>query len=169
MACAVKERMGWAIRAFHSTDKFGGPLMRIRPIALCLGVAVTPSFALTAYADAGYNVTVLQDVGGQGFNLAQGINAFGQTVGYSSTTIGYDAVLWSLAGKATVLQDAGGGSWSLANAINNAGWSVGFSLAAPDDYSRSDAVLWSPLGKATVLHDGAVKAIATRPQSTPSG
>ena len=66
--------------------------MRIRPIALCLGVAVTPSFALTAKADAGYNVTVLQDVGGQGFNLAQGINAFGQTVGYSSTAIGYDAV-----------------------------------------------------------------------------
>ena len=69
MACAVKERMGWAIRAFHSTDKFGVPLMRIRPIVLCLGLTVTPSVALPA--QAGYDVTVLQDVGGQGYNSAQ--------------------------------------------------------------------------------------------------
>ncbi len=38
--------------------------MRIRTIALCLGRGVTPSLALRA--NAGYDVTVLQDAGGQG-------------------------------------------------------------------------------------------------------
>ena len=40
--------------------------MRMRPIALWRGVAVTPGLALAAHADAGYNVTVLQGPGGLG-------------------------------------------------------------------------------------------------------
>ena len=40
--------------------------LRIRPLALCPGVSVRPCFALTAHADAGYNLTVLQDTGGLG-------------------------------------------------------------------------------------------------------
>jgi hypothetical protein len=73
--------------------------MRIHPIAICLGVAVTPGFALTAHA--GYDVTVLQDAGGQGDSLPNAINASGQSVGNSSTATGSAAVKWSPAGKAT--------------------------------------------------------------------
>jgi PEP-CTERM motif len=149
MACAVKERMGWAIRDFHSTDKFGGPLMRIRPIALYLGVAVTPSFALTAHADAGYNVNVLQDPGGQGNSgpFFGAINDAGQSVGFSATASCCEAVLWSRTGKATVLQDIGGQGNSAAAALNNAGWSIGTSGTA----SGLEAVLWSPTGKGQAL------------------
>src|SRR5208337_78214 len=77
------------------------------------------------------------------------INDAGQSVGYSVTTSGMDAVLWSPSGKATVLQDVGGQGNSSAGAINNAGWSVGFSGTS----RGGDAVLWSPSGKATVLQD----------------
>jgi len=73
------------------------------------------------------------------------INDAGQSVGFSYTVGGYDAVLWSPSGKATVLQDAGGRGDSEPIAINDSGQSVG--------NSGGDAVLWSPLGKATVLKD----------------
>jgi hypothetical protein len=57
--------------------------MRIRPIALCLGVVVTPSLAPSVHAQ--YDVTVLQDVGGQGVNRVEAINNAGQSVGFSAT------------------------------------------------------------------------------------
>jgi hypothetical protein len=123
--------------------------MRIRPIALCLGVSVTPCFALTAHADAGYNVTVLQDPGGQGDSgpFFNAINGFGQSVGFSATASGSDAVLWSRTGNSTVLQDVGGQSSSGANALNNSGWSIGTSGTA----SGLEAVLWSPTGQGKAL------------------
>src|SRR5574337_1456291 len=134
--------------------------MRIRPIALFLSVAMTPGFAITAQAGTartGYDVTILENPswspGALKCNVASGLNAFGQTAGYSSSVIGWDAVTWSPLGKATVLQDPTGAGWSLALGINDAGWSVGFSLTVTGDYSHSDAVLWSPTGKATVLQD----------------
>ncbi len=111
--------------------------MRIHPIALCLGLAVTPSLALTAHAQ--YDVTILQGVDG-GSSQASAINASGQSVGSSYTGSGYDAVLWSPSGKPTVLQDAGGQGNSYAVAINASGWSVGES----DTARGQDAVLWSP-------------------------
>ena len=43
--------------------------MRIRPIALCLGLGVTPSLAIQANAQ--YDVTLLQDAGGQGYSYRQ--------------------------------------------------------------------------------------------------
>ena len=42
--------------------------MPIRPIALCLGLAVTPGLALRAHAQ--YDVTVLPEVGGLGNSYA---------------------------------------------------------------------------------------------------
>ncbi len=122
--------------------------MRIRPIALCLGLAVTPSLALTAHAQ--YDATVLPDVGGEAYSLPNAINASGQSVGFSDAASSYDAVLWSPSGKATVLQNARGGDNSRAFAINDAGQSVGFSATAS---GGSDAVRWSPSGRATVLQD----------------
>ena len=83
-----------------------------------------------------------------GFAIA--INEAGQSVGYSDTAPGDDAVLWSPSGKATVLQDVGGQGISYADAINDAGQSVGSSQYRD---RRLDAVLWSPSGKATVLQD----------------
>jgi hypothetical protein len=61
--------------------------MRIRLITLCLGLSVTPCFALTAHADAGCNVTVLQDPGGLGDSspFFNAINDFGWSVGFSAT------------------------------------------------------------------------------------
>src|SRR5580658_9701446 len=123
--------------------------MRICRVAVCLGLtAVTPSLA-----HAQYDVTVLH-VPGQGFSGPNAVNDAGQSVGYSDTASGTDAVLWTPSGKATVLQDAGGADYSFPNAINDAGWSVGVSYTSrslgPTD---PDAVLWSPSGKATVLQD----------------
>ena len=123
--------------------------MRIRPIAICLGVSMTPGFALTAHADAGYNVTVLQDPGGLGDSgpFFRAINDAGQSVGFSATASCCEAVLWSRTGKATVLQDVGGGGNSSASALNNAGWSIGTS--GPP--GALEAVLWSPTGKGRAL------------------
>jgi hypothetical protein len=92
---------------------------------------------------------VLQDAGGQGESGAVAINTSGQSLGYSNTASGQDAVLWSPSGTATALQDAGGQGFSGAVAINASGKSVGFSLTA----SGQDAVLWSKSGTATVLQD----------------
>ena len=81
--------------------------MHIRPTALCLGLAVGPGLAYAAHA-AEYDVTVLQDPGGIGQSGTEAINASGQSVGYSKTVNGYDAVLWSPSGTATVLQNVSG-------------------------------------------------------------
>jgi hypothetical protein len=144
--------------------------MRIRPITICLGLSVTPCFALTAHADAGYNVTVLQDPGGLGDSspFFNAINPFGQSVGSSATANGgLEAVLWSRTGKATVLQDVGGERNSSASGINAFGWSVGTS-GAP---SGLEAVLWSPTGKGRALqipaglHDSQGGAINNAGQS----
>ena len=121
--------------------------MRIRRIALCLGLGVTPGLAPAAHAQ--YHVTVLQDVGGLGINEPFAINDAGQSVGWSHSAGGVEAVLWSASGKAAVLQDVGSQGISIVKAINDAGQSVGYSVTT----SGMDAVLWSPSGKATVLQD----------------
>jgi hypothetical protein len=127
--------------------------MRFRTIALCLGLAGTPSLALTAPAQ--YAVTVLEDAGGQGYNFPSlnAINGSGQSVGLSyATTNGQfaDAALWSPTGKATVLQDPGGRGISHVYAINDSGQSVG-SFATTN--GGLDPVRWSPSGKVTLLQD----------------
>src|SRR6516165_9796790 len=132
--------------------------MHIRPIALCLGVAVAPGFALPAHAHP-YEVIVLQDAGGVGDSYLFAINDAGQSVGNSATASGQDAVLWSPSGKATVLQDAGRQHDSRPISINDAGWSVGYSLATSAGH-RFDAVLWSPSGKAKVLEDAGDRGIS---------
>src|ERR1700686_2995110 len=72
---------GPAVRASIPLMSWRTP-MRIRPLALCLGISVTPGFALTAHADAGYNVTVLKDPGGLGNSgpFFGAINDAGQSV-----------------------------------------------------------------------------------------
>src|SRR5208283_755395 len=99
-------------------------LMRIRAIALCLTICVAPGFACTADA---YDVTVLQDAGLHHSSEPTAINASGESVGYSDTATGYDAVLWSATGNATILPDAGGEGDSAAYAINAAGYTAGSS------------------------------------------
>src|SRR5271165_916359 len=125
--------------------------MRIRPIALCLGLGITPSLALTAHA--GYTVTPLQNEGGA-VSLPYAIsetNASALSVGYSQTASGgSDAVLWA-SGVATMLQDYGGQGFDVANAINATGWSVGTSATVSG--IGEHAVLWSPSGAATPLVD----------------
>src|SRR5208282_6790810 len=128
--------------------------MRIRMIAFCLGLAVTPGLALTAHAQ--YDVTVLQDPTGATVTVPRAINASGQSVGWSQigsqpNPTGYAAVLWSPSGKATVLQDVGRQGYSYAFAINDAGQSVGFS---------GFPVRWSPSGKVTLLQRGFGEAFA---------
>jgi uncharacterized membrane protein len=133
--------------------------MRIRPIALCLGLSMTPIVALTA--EAQYSLISLQDAGGQGYSLPYAINASGQSIGDAHAAGGaVEAVLWSPSGSATVLQDAGGQGNSGAVAINASGQSVGTSETAS---GYDDAVLWSPSGKATVLQheSGAINSEAT--------
>jgi hypothetical protein len=81
--------------------------MRIRPITLCFGLAVMPGFAVTAHAT--YTFTLLQDAGGMQDSEAVAINSMGESVGWSQTSSGFDAVLWSATGTSTVLADLGGG------------------------------------------------------------
>ena len=71
--------------------------MSIRPIALCFGLALTPGFAVTAHAT--YTVIVLADPGGMGNNKVWDINSLGESVGWSQTSSGLDAVLWSTTGS----------------------------------------------------------------------
>ena len=139
--------------------------MRITPIALWLGLGLTPGLGLTARA-AEYDLTVLQDPGGVGHSGPTAINASGQSVGYSWTAnngIGSEAVLWSPSGKATVLQNPTGPSNNGTRAINASGQSVGYS---GDDRSAVVA-----LGKPTVLQNppgqsiGIVWAISAAGQS----
>jgi hypothetical protein len=82
--------------------------MRIRSIALLLGLGATPGFALKAHAQD--DVAVLQPAGSLGFSEPFAINASGQSVGYPMTApLPIDAAPCSPSGKATVLQAAGGG------------------------------------------------------------
>jgi hypothetical protein len=76
------------------------------------------------------------------------MNNAGQSVGFSTTASGQDAVLWSSKGVATMLQDLGGEGFDQPTAINASGDSVGYTLTASGSY---DAVLWSPLGVPTDL------------------
>jgi len=58
--------------------------MRIHPITLCLGLGAAPGLATAAQAQ--YDATVLQDVGGAGSSEPVAINASGEIAGYSCTT-----------------------------------------------------------------------------------
>ena len=142
--------------------------MPIRPIAVCLGLAVTPGLAITAHAR--YDVTVLQDPGGVSYSTTNAINASGQSVGVSFTTLELrDAVLWSPSGRATVLQDPGGVGASQAVAINASGQSVGVSYTT-GTFVSEDAVLWSPSGKERRCFRTLAAKASTRPSpSTPPG
>jgi hypothetical protein len=64
--------------------------MRIRSIALCFAMAVTPGFAVAAHAGS-YTFTLLQDAGGLQDNKILALNAVGESVGWSQTSGGYDA------------------------------------------------------------------------------
>jgi hypothetical protein len=75
------------------------------------------------------------------------MNNDGQSVGFSVTATGQDAVLWSSAGAATMLQDPGGEGFDEPTAINASGQSVGYTVTASGD----EAVLWSSSGVATNL------------------
>ena len=125
--------------------KESGFSRRTYPVALLLGLGVTPSLALTAHA--AYDVTILQDVGGAATNQPNAISASGQSVGFSDTATGYDAVLWSPTGVTTMLADPGGQGASAPAAINASGQSVG----ASQTVNAYEAVLWSPAGAATLL------------------
>ena len=126
--------------------------MRIRSMALCFGLAVTPGFAVTAHAQ--YTSIVLPDAGGASDSIVRAINSLGESVGYSSTPSGgLDAVLWTETEsgiEATMLTDLGGQGRSAALAINNSGQSVGGSLTATGE----DPVLWSSSGVPTLLGGG---------------
>ena len=127
--------------------------MRIRPISVCVGLGLTASCALASHA-ANYNPpVVLQDPGDKGFSQPYAINNAGQSVGYSDTSTGYLAVLWSSSGIAMVLNDPGGHGDAAAYAINASGHSVG-AFATANSY---EAVRWSPTGQATVLTTGPVR------------
>src|SRR5580658_4203921 len=112
--------------------------MHIRPIALWLGLAATPDFALAAHAQ--YAVTVLQAPSGSVASEIYAINASGQTVGGTNGSV-QDAVLWSPTGT-TVLQDVGGEGRSGVTAINASGQVAGASGIDAGD--GQEAVLWAP-------------------------
>ncbi len=112
------------------------------------------SVAVGEASAANYKVTVLQDVGGQGYSYATGINDSRQIVGSSDTAHGADAVLWSSTGTGTVLKDVGGQGSSFAGGINDSGQIVGSSYTAHGaDAVGADAVLWSSTETGTVLKD----------------
>ena len=124
--------------------------MRIRPVALCFGLAVMSGFAVTAHAQT-YTFTLLQNVaGGMQNSVVLAINSSGESVGWSQTSSGIDAVLWSTTGVPEVLADLGGEGASAALAINASGQSVGWSVTATGE----DPVLWSSKGTATMLGKG---------------
>jgi hypothetical protein len=129
---------------------YGGRSMNFRLTALCFGLALTPGFAVTAHATT-YTLVPLQDAGGVENSVVEAINSLGESVGYSYTTGGAEAVLWSATGTATPLADEGGQGNSVALAINGAGQSVGYSVNAT---GGEQPVLWSSSGTATPLGKG---------------
>ena len=104
--------------------------MRIRSIALLLGLGVTLGLALSARAQ--YDFAVLQPAGGLGPSEPFAINASGQSFGHSMTApLHIDAALWPPSG--TVLHDAGGsGSDTLAVNVERKGFEVSFAPGSRD-------------------------------------
>ncbi len=132
-----------------------GPAEALNASGQSIGAALYTNLAEAELWSVSGNVTILQDVGGQGSSGAYGINDLGESAGSSRTPPGgvydepgSDAVLWSPSGAATVLQDVGGQGSSRAVAINDAGQIVGSSVDASQDL---EAVLWNSSGNATVL------------------
>ena len=126
--------------------------MRIRSIALLLGLGATPGLALTAHAQ--HDVTVLQPTGSLVSSEPFAINASGQNVGYSMTApLPIDPVMWSPSGKAAVLQDAGGGggSGSLAVNVERGGFEVSF---APGSRDAAGHFMGGTEMRALVAHAG---------------
>jgi hypothetical protein len=166
-----------------------------------VGIRQEPFAISAAVAWSGRTLTgkELADIGGRSttyifskvglaFDVALGVNASGQAVGFSlggdaADEIGgetgrpvtgnpatvpaafhapSDAVVWSAeTGSGAALNDVGGRGVSVADAINNAGQIVGFSNTA----GGQDAVLWSASNpaEATVLADigGEGSSVAT--------
>ena len=82
-------------------------------------------------------------------SVAVAENNQGQSIGYSDTAKGDDAILWGPKGSiAAVLKDPGGQGKEFALAINNSGQSVGYADIAG---GGKEAVLWQPSGKARNL------------------
>ena len=124
--------------------------MRIRSIALLLGLGATPSLALTAHAQ--YDVSVPQPSGSAGSGEPFAINASRPNVGYTITApLPIDPVMWSPSG--TVLQDAGGGGGSGALAINveRGGFEVSF---APGSRDAAGHFMGGTEMRALVAHAG---------------
>src|SRR6202044_3492680 len=92
--------------------------------------------------------TVLRNIGGQNFSIAVAINASGDSVGYSLTATGDEAVLWSPSGPATNLGAMLGQPWSDTEAvgINNLGDIFGFG----DYQGKIQGFLLTPATVATV-------------------
>src|ERR1700683_4682061 len=112
--------------------------MRISRTTFTLALGVVISFAAATIAKA-VTITDLGTLGGS-FSLANGINASGQVVGFSSTadaTVG--AFLYS-GGEMTNLGSFGG-LVSAANGINASGQVVGSSYTSGN--ASSDAFLYS--------------------------
>ena len=115
--------------------------MRIRPIAVWLGLGAAQGFVVTAHAEYDPPI-VLQNPGGGPVSQPYAINASGLSVGYAETaSSGIDAVLWSASGSPTVLDDAGGQGFDVANAINATGQIVGTSETV--SLIGEQSVLWS--------------------------
>jgi hypothetical protein len=127
-----------------------GRSMNLRVTALCFGLALIPGFAVTTHART-YTLVPLQDAGGVNNSVVEAINSLGESVGYSYTTAGAEAVLWSASGSATPLTDEGGQENSVALAINGSGQSVGYSVTST---GGEQPVLWSSSGAATPLGKG---------------
>ena len=95
------------------------------------------------------SAVVLQDVGGEGQSVANGINDAGEIVGFSGTADGHDeAVVWGLDGHGRVLSPTPEG---YATAVNASGDIAGVSLnSAPYGYG---AAIWGANGTLTLLTD----------------
>jgi hypothetical protein len=91
--------------------------------------------------------TVLRGLKGSMVSVAVAENNVGQSIGFSDTVKGDDAILWGPKGTPTVLKDPGGQGKEFALAINSSGKSVGYAEIA----GGTEAVLWQPSGKATNL------------------
>jgi len=132
--------------------------MSIRQMAVCFGLALTPGFAVTAHAT--YTVIVLPDAGGESDSVVEAINNVGQSIEYSDTARGDDAILLGpKGGIAATLKDPGGQGVEFALALNAKGQSVGYAGTAG---GGTEPVLWQPSGTAIVLGKGGAsgKAVA---------
>jgi probable HAF family extracellular repeat protein len=107
--------------------------MRIRPIAFCLGLTLTPSFALTAQASTseahafGYTFTDINVPGSQPDSTDDfGLNNWGQVVGtYNDSAGNFDGFLYT--GGKYVTVDAPGATDTFLYGINDLGQILGVS------------------------------------------